>query len=85
VRHERTRKIVAATIAMANALECRVVAEGIEEASHAALLRKLGCHELQGYFFAKPMEMSGLSQWLIARETNPVNALQQQISKTIER
>ncbi|MGL4406342.1 MAG: putative bifunctional diguanylate cyclase/phosphodiesterase, partial [Notoacmeibacter sp.] len=81
--HERTRKIVAATIAMANALDCRVVAEGIEDASHAAMLRKLGCHELQGYFFAKPMPVEKLNEWLAARETNLVGALQQQISKTV--
>jgi EAL domain-containing protein (putative c-di-GMP-specific phosphodiesterase class I) len=78
--HERTRKIVAATIAMADALDCRVVAEGIEEASHAALLRKLGCHEFQGYFFAKPMERERLNHWLIERERNDVGTLQSQIS-----
>jgi predicted signal transduction protein with EAL and GGDEF domain len=78
--HERTRKIVAATIAMADALDCRVVAEGIEEASHAALLRKLGCHELQGYFFAKPMERAALNIWFNEREKNTVAALRDQIS-----
>ncbi len=77
--HERTQKIVSATIAMANALNCRVVAEGIEEASHAALLRKLGCHEFQGYFFAKPMAREQLDQWLIDREQNPVGQMQAKI------
>ena len=77
--HERTRKIVAATIAMADALDCRVVAEGIEQASHATLLRKLGCHELQGYFFAKPMEREQLNDWLLQRSKNDVGALQGQI------
>ena len=78
--HWRTRKIVAATIAMANALDCRVVAEGIEEASHAAVLRQLGCHDFQGYFFAKPMEWASLNQWFLEREKNDVGALQSQIS-----
>ncbi len=81
--HERTRKIVAATIAMAEALECRVVAEGIEEAGHAALLRKLGCHELQGYFFAKPMEREQLTGWLNARGRNDVATLQGEIIKNL--
>jgi predicted signal transduction protein with EAL and GGDEF domain len=79
--HERTRKIVAATIAMAEALDCRVVAEGIEAAGHAALLRKLGCHELQGYFFAKPMARADLTKWLVARGRNEVAALQSEIAK----
>jgi EAL domain-containing protein (putative c-di-GMP-specific phosphodiesterase class I) len=79
--HERTRKIVAATIAMAEALDCRVVAEGIEEAGHAALLRKLGCHELQGYFFARPMAREDLTVWLLARGRSTVADLQSEIAK----
>ena len=78
--HERTRKILAATISMAEALECRVVAEGIEEASTAALLRKLGCHDFQGYFFAKPMDRDRLNIWLNERTKNTVATLQNQIS-----
>ena len=78
--HERTRKILAATISMAEALECRVVAEGIEEASTAALLRKIGCHEFQGYFFAKPMERDRLTLWLDERTKNSVGDLQSKIS-----
>jgi predicted signal transduction protein with EAL and GGDEF domain len=78
--HTRTREIVAATVAMAEALDCRVVAEGIETAAQAALLRRLGCHELQGYFYAKPMPMEALLPWLDARGRNPVAALRESIA-----
>jgi predicted signal transduction protein with EAL and GGDEF domain len=66
--HPRTREIVAATVAMAEALDCRVTAEGIEDAAHAATLRRLGCHELQGYYFARPMSQADCEFWLHARE-----------------
>ncbi|WP_254689830.1 bifunctional diguanylate cyclase/phosphodiesterase [Shinella daejeonensis] len=32
-----------------------IVAEGVETLAHAELLRRLGCHALQGYAFARPM------------------------------
>ncbi|WP_181704614.1 bifunctional diguanylate cyclase/phosphodiesterase [Chthonobacter rhizosphaerae] len=50
-----TQKLVLASIALANALGIRVAAEGIETAAEAALLAEAGCHELQGYYFGRPM------------------------------
>jgi EAL domain-containing protein (putative c-di-GMP-specific phosphodiesterase class I) len=38
----------------------KVIAEGIETKEQANLLAALGCHTLQGYYFAKP---SPLSDW----------------------
>ena len=42
-----------------------IVAEGVEDAEQAMRLRELGCHEAQGYYFARPMEAGSLSEWLI--------------------
>lgn len=47
--------IVEATVRLAEGLGLEVIAEGIEEAAHAAFLRELGCPTGQGYFMAKPM------------------------------
>ncbi|MDP3223938.1 MAG: GGDEF domain-containing phosphodiesterase, partial [Rubrivivax sp.] len=47
--------IARAIIALAGALRLRVVAEGVETQQQADWLRELGCHELQGYLFARPM------------------------------
>jgi diguanylate cyclase (GGDEF)-like protein len=46
--------LVAAITAMAHALGLRVVAEGIEHPSQAALLFSLGCDNGQGFWFARP-------------------------------
>ncbi|WP_075216310.1 putative bifunctional diguanylate cyclase/phosphodiesterase [Mongoliimonas terrestris] len=62
------QKLVHATIAVADALGIRVAAEGIECAAEARLLAEAGCHELQGFYFARPMaaEEIGLRWMLVA-------------------
>lgn len=47
--------IVRAIIQMAASLGLKTIAEGVEDASTAALLRSLGCNEAQGYYWARPM------------------------------
>jgi EAL domain-containing protein (putative c-di-GMP-specific phosphodiesterase class I) len=32
------------------------VAEGVETEAQARMLRELGCHELQGYLYSRPVE-----------------------------
>ena len=41
----------------------RVVAEGVETAAQRDELVRLGCDELQGYFFARPMTATMLALW----------------------
>lgn len=50
--------IVSAAIALGRQFGLSVVAEGIEDASTADVLRQMGCSEGQGYFFGKPMSVS---------------------------
>jgi EAL domain-containing protein (putative c-di-GMP-specific phosphodiesterase class I) len=58
------RVLIEATIRVANSLGMGTVAEGIETAAQAALLRQLGCDKGQGYFFSKPLLAADLVQWL---------------------
>jgi diguanylate cyclase (GGDEF)-like protein/PAS domain S-box-containing protein len=53
----RDRAIVSAITQLAHDLGLRVVAEGIETAEQALLLREIGCDVGQGYFFARPGPM----------------------------
>ena len=55
---QRHIDIVKSTIQLAESLNMRVIAEGIETKEQANLLAALGCHTLQGYYFAKPSPMS---------------------------
>jgi PAS domain S-box-containing protein/diguanylate cyclase (GGDEF)-like protein len=47
--------VVSAIISLARTLRLKVVAEGVETEEQARFLRLLGCDELQGYLFGKPV------------------------------
>jgi len=42
-------------IAMAKALDLTMVAEGVETAAQLASLKNMGCDQIQGYFFSRPL------------------------------
>ncbi|TDO99075.1 putative bifunctional diguanylate cyclase/phosphodiesterase [Marinomonas balearica] len=56
--------IVKATIAMANSLNLKVIAEGVESRSQIDVLNNYHCEEVQGYLFAKPMNNQDFSSYL---------------------
>ncbi|WP_337021914.1 putative bifunctional diguanylate cyclase/phosphodiesterase [Pantoea anthophila] len=47
--------IVSAIVALAQSLQLKVVAEGVETAEQQAFLTSLGCNTLQGYLLGKPV------------------------------
>ena len=57
------RSIVQAIVKMAHTLDLHVVAEGVETEAQRDLLVEMGCDELQGYLFAKPMTAQALLLW----------------------
>jgi len=57
------RAVVDAIVKLGQALGLKVVAEGVETEAQHQLLRSFGCHELQGYLFARPMTARALSAW----------------------
>lgn len=47
--------LVSTIIALAHSLKLKVVPEGVETAVQSDLIRTLGCDEMQGYLFSKPV------------------------------
>ena len=63
----RHRCIVRAIVDLGRDLRMQVVAEGVETAQQADLLRRMGCDLVQGYHFARPMPASGVAAFVSSR------------------
>lgn len=59
--------IVQAILGIAQGLGMRTVAEGVETEAQLSLLREGGCSQGQGFWFARPMPLTDLIEWLRAR------------------
>ncbi|MEV6847445.1 bifunctional diguanylate cyclase/phosphodiesterase [Actinoplanes sp. NPDC051411] len=57
--------IVRSVIDLAEALDLRAVAEGVEDERTWRLLAAAGCHAAQGWFHARPMPAPDLADWLV--------------------
>jgi diguanylate cyclase len=60
------RTVVDAVVKLGLALGLKVVAEGVETEVQRDILRQLGCNELQGFLFAKPMAAKRLFLWAMS-------------------
>jgi EAL domain-containing protein (putative c-di-GMP-specific phosphodiesterase class I) len=47
--------IVDSVIGLAHRLNLRTIAEGAETEEQVAVLRELGCHQIQGFYFSRPL------------------------------
>ena len=56
--------VVQAIMGMAQALDYRVVGEGVETLEQATALQRNGCHEVQGYLYSAPLEAAQFEQLL---------------------
>ena len=71
---ENSRTIVHAVVNLGRGLGMDVVAEGVETEAEATMMRFLGCTEMQGYFFSRPVDpgaIAGLIQQYPPRQVDP--------------
>lgn len=60
--------LVSTIISLTHSLNLRVVAEGVETEEQSRLLRLLGCDEMQGYLFSRPVPAEEFAaRFLVAR------------------
>lgn len=59
-----SREIVELIVHLGRKLNKKVIAEGVETEAQDAALRELGCDEVQGFFYARPMPLEDLETWL---------------------
>ena len=59
--------IVSAVVALAQTMKLRVIAEGIETEEQLAVVKALGCHLAQGFYFSRPVLAEELGRMLAER------------------
>jgi len=62
--NEEDKAIIKTIVSLGKSLNLSLIAEGVEEESHFEYLRSLGCDEIQGYWFSKPVEEAQLIKLL---------------------
>lgn len=65
--NQSARQIIKAIVALGQALNLKVLAEGVEATEQVAFLNSVGCDEAQGYLYSKPLTMEAFRQYLLAK------------------
>jgi diguanylate cyclase (GGDEF)-like protein len=65
--------IVSAILALAHALDVHVTAEGVETEEQANILKELGCDEIQGFWFSRPLTAQAFESILAPWDSNGHN------------
>ena len=63
--------IVRTIVEMAKNLHLKTIAEGVETEDILDIVHSLGCDEVQGYHFAKPMEIQEFNNYILDFKNNP--------------
>jgi len=53
--------LVSTIISMAHSLKLKVVAEGVDSEDQASALKRLGCDQMQGFLFSKPVDFDAMT------------------------
>jgi len=56
--------IISSVLSLAEGLALTVVAEGVETSEQASFLADLGCHQMQGFYFSRPLPPHGIQELL---------------------
>ena len=63
-------QLVSTIISLAHALKLKVVAEGVETAAQAMLLKQLSCDQIQGFLYSRPLPARAIDAMLAERQGN---------------
>jgi diguanylate cyclase (GGDEF)-like protein/PAS domain S-box-containing protein len=70
LKDARTMTLVSTMISLAHSLGLKVVAEGVDAEEQAAALLRMGCDEMQGYLYSKPLP-AGELEALLGKGSEP--------------
>ena len=71
-----SQAITSAVLELGRRLGKDVIAEGVETAEHAEILRAAGCRQAQGFYFARPMPPDRLMEFMAAERNRDIDSRQ---------
>lgn len=71
LKDPNTMTLVSTIISLAHSLKLKVVAEGVDQEDQAQVLRQLGCEQMQGYLFSKPVSRDQITVLLAQSPVKP--------------
>ena len=66
---ERSEKILKMIVGLAGSLHIPLIAEGVEKKEQVDLLASIGCYNLQGFYYSRPVPFEDFLQMLAQYET----------------
>lgn len=70
---ERYKSVVKTIVNLSHELDLQVIAEGVENVEQLTLLKEMGCDEVQGFYFSKPLAADEFKQWVL-KSWQPFNS-----------
>ena len=64
LENSKVHSVVEAAISLARKLHLRTVAEGVDSREQAEALIGMGCDEIQGFFFGRPVPVEEFEKWV---------------------
>ena len=68
--------IIRAIIQLAQGMDLRLVAEGVETLEHTSALKAMGCEIMQGYYYSRPLPLDDINRLLNMRTSLPEQSQQ---------
>ncbi len=69
---DRSRRVLEAIVRMAGKLSMDTITEGVETKDQVEMLTAMGCHQFQGFYFAKPMPVPEFEKFALQFSMQPL-------------
>ncbi|MCP8615745.1 sensor domain-containing protein [Salirhabdus salicampi] len=74
-KDEKANSIIETIVMLCKTLNLKIVAEGVEEKEQSLFLQQIGIHEMQGYYFSRPVKPETIQEyfkqdidWIVEKE-----------------
>ncbi|MDC7221179.1 MAG: EAL domain-containing protein [Spirochaetales bacterium] len=74
LENEKDLQMIKNIISIGNNQGCTIVAEGVERREQADLLYKLGCHNIQGYYYSRPLGKEDFVKYIKKQEKSSLSS-----------